>query len=86
MIDKRNKQRRRKEMHKTIDSTKQRGRPKDPTASHVLRKHKKRDYERNRYVSSLQFQTNKKEVVKKSTVRILTSETKRKTTWLDGTK
>ncbi len=59
-IDKINKQRRRKEMHKTTDSTKQRGGPKDPTASHVMRKHKKRDYERNRYVSSLQFQTNKK--------------------------
>ncbi len=63
-IDKINKQRRRKEMHKTTDSTKQRGGPKDPTASHVMRKHKKRDYERNRYVSSLQFQTNKKKAVK----------------------
>ncbi len=47
-------------MHKITDSTKQRGGPKDPTASHVMRKHKKRDYERNRYVISLQFQTKKK--------------------------
>ncbi len=85
-IDKRNKQRRRKEMHKTTNTTKQHGGPKDPTASHVMRKHKKgimRETGMSALCNSRQI---KKKPLRKSTNRIITSETKRKTTWLDGTK
>ncbi len=67
-------------MRRTIDSLKQHGGPKDTSPSNAMRK---QDYDRNRY---LQFQTIKKKPLRKSTNRIITSETKRKTTWLDGTK
>ncbi len=59
MVDKINKNRRRKEMRRTIDILKQHGGPKDTSPSNAMRK---QDYDRNRY---LQFQTNKIEVIKK---------------------
>ncbi len=59
MVDKINKNRRRKEMRRTIDILKQHGGPKDTSPSNAMRK---QGYDRNRY---LQFQTNKIEVIKK---------------------
>ncbi len=65
-------------MRRTIDILKQHGGPKDTSPSNAMRK---QDYDRNRY---LQFRQIKK-VIKKKYNQILTSDSKRNTSWLDGT-
>ncbi|KAK7149216.1 hypothetical protein R3I94_008742 [Phoxinus phoxinus] len=58
VVDKTNKHRRRKEMRKTFKMFK------DPAASYATRKQRKRDCERRRYATSLQYQSKKKEANK----------------------